>query len=172
MVEPYGYFARCNRAVNAQMIGVIEGAGDDLFNRPIEGYFSSVGEILTHCYRADLSWLSAFRNVREFSIYTDPVFERPPGWGERLFETLAEYKTRRSALDELILRFADELEPADLDKTGTRVNRRGETQRFTLGKAVIHMFNHQTHHRGQVSQILDELGIENDYSNMISVEIV
>ncbi|WP_414705227.1 hypothetical protein [Pseudobacteroides sp.] len=29
------------------------------------------------------------------------------------------------------------------------------------------MFNHQTHHRGQISQILDSLKIANDYSNMI-----
>jgi uncharacterized damage-inducible protein DinB len=29
------------------------------------------------------------------------------------------------------------------------------------------MFNHQTHHRGQVAQVLDEHGIENDVSNLI-----
>ncbi len=32
----------------------------------------------------------------------------------------------------------------------------------------LHLFNHQTHHRGQISVLLDQLGVENDYSNLIS----
>ena len=34
----------------------------------------------------------------------------------------------------------------------------------------MHMFNHQTHHRGQVSLVLDQFGIENYYSNMILID--
>ena len=33
--------------------------------------------------------------------------------------------------------------------------------------ALDHVFNHQTHHRGQVSQILDEMGVAHDFSNLI-----
>lgn len=28
------------------------------------------------------------------------------------------------------------------------------------------MFNHETHHRGQIAEILDQFGVANDYSNL------
>jgi uncharacterized damage-inducible protein DinB len=34
-------------------------------------------------------------------------------------------------------------------------------------QALLHVFNHQTHHRGQVAQVLDEHGMENDVPNII-----
>jgi len=58
----------------------------------------------------------------------------------------------------------------DLYKIGTRVNRLGEKKEHVFWKALMHMFNHQTHHRGQVSQILDQLKLENDFSNIILIE--
>jgi uncharacterized damage-inducible protein DinB len=29
------------------------------------------------------------------------------------------------------------------------------------------MFNHETHHRGQLAQVLDDRGVQNDFSNLI-----
>ena len=36
-------------------------------------------------------------------------------------------------------------------------------------KANKHRFNHQTHHRGALSQLLDEGKIENDFSNLLAI---
>jgi uncharacterized damage-inducible protein DinB len=32
---------------------------------------------------------------------------------------------------------------------------------------LLHMFNHQTHNRGQIALILDQMGVDNDYSGII-----
>jgi uncharacterized damage-inducible protein DinB len=76
-------------------------------------------------------------------------------------------KENRIKLDGIIVELTNEIETEDLYKTITRITRSGEKLEKIFWKVLIHMFNHQTHHRGQISQILDTLKIENDYSNMI-----
>jgi uncharacterized damage-inducible protein DinB len=36
-----------------------------------------------------------------------------------------------------------------------------------LGGLIMHLFNHQSHHRGMVSVYLDMLGKQNDFSNIL-----
>ncbi len=57
-----------------------------------------------------------------------------------------------------------------LTKTVSRRNGAGLLER-EAAFALVHFFNHQTHHRGQVSALLDGWKIENDYSNMIVLEL-
>ena len=49
------------------------------------------------------------------------------------------------------------------------VDPKGNKHRFIFGQVLMHLFNHQTHHRGALSQLLDELEIENDFSNLLSI---
>jgi uncharacterized damage-inducible protein DinB len=43
-------------------------------------------------------------------------------------------------------------------------NYKGEDTEKEMWKVLMQMFNHATHHRGQISGLLDMLGIDNDYS--------
>lgn len=169
MIEMLKYYARCNQAINAQMMRIIEAVGNDLFNCPVDGYYQSIGEILNHCYVGDMSWLNSFRTIRGYAIFRDPVFDCVPRLGEFPFSTWTEFKAARVKLDRVIVEWVDEIQMEDLMKVGRRMNRLGDEKEHLFWKALIHMFNHQTHHRGQVSQILDQLKIENDYSNMILI---
>ena len=67
----------------------------------------------------------------------------------------------------MIIRHVNALDEEDPQKTTTKTNRRGEKLDRALWRALVHVFNHQTHHRGQGSAVLDRMGIENNYSNMI-----
>jgi uncharacterized damage-inducible protein DinB len=33
---------------------------------------------------------------------------------------------------------------------------------------LLHLFNHQTHHRGQVAALLDQTGVANDYPGIVN----
>ena len=170
MLEMYRYYARCNQLVNLKMIEIIENLDFNAYEYKIYGYYKDIGEVLTHYYTGDMSWLSSFRTIKEYSIYKHPLFKRIPKFGERLFENVGEYKENRMKLDHIIIDLINEVEMEDLYKIGTRVNRLGEKKEHVFWKALMHMFNHQTHHRGQVSQILDQLKLENDFSNIILIE--
>ncbi len=66
----------------------------------------------------------------------------------------------RNSFDQIIRSWADHLEPSALDGDLTWVS--GATGReMTRPRAsvVVHIFNHQTHHRGQVHAMLTGFGI-------------
>lgn len=167
MLEMYKYYSRCNQAINAQMIKIIEEAAFNVYDYKVDGYYKSIGEILNHYYVADLIWLSSFKTISEYSIYRHPVFEKVPEYGEQLFDAIIELKESRFKLDGIFIELTDEIKTEDLDKAVTRITKSGEKLEKTFWKSLLHVFNHQTHHRGQISQILDQLKIPNDYSNMI-----
>jgi uncharacterized damage-inducible protein DinB len=85
--------------------------------------------------------------------------------------TLTSFKNDRVHLDQLLIQFSNELTASDLDKQLEYIGRDNKNHERSITKVLIHMFNHQTHHRGQVSQILDSKKIENDFSNMIRLDI-
>ncbi|WP_455383004.1 DinB family protein, partial [Salinispira pacifica] len=76
-------------------------------------------------------------------------------------------KDRRAALDQLLEKLAAELTDAHLSREFVYIDGRGNERRYILWQAMVHIFNHQTHHRGGIAQILDERGITNDYSNIV-----
>ena len=170
MIEFFKYSAKCNRQINSAMSDVILSSDKNPYDAQINGYYKSIGEILDHYYIADIIWLNTFRQVKESSIFQNPLFTNIPQWNDRLSGSIETFRQKRESLDQLIIDFINELSPEDLNKIISRKTRAGQVLERLLWKALMHMLNHDTHHRGQISQILDELGIANDYSNMIRVE--
>jgi uncharacterized damage-inducible protein DinB len=170
MIEIFKHYSKCNRLINEAMLKIIEGAKENVYDLKIDSYFKNIGEILDHAYKSDVTWLSSFRTVREFSIFKDPVFDDLPRYDVRKFDSLTALKEHRQRLDALFVALTDEIEEDDLTKIVSRTTRLGQKQEKVFWKALVHVFNHQTHHRGQISQVLDQLKIENDYSNMIRID--
>jgi len=64
----------------------------------------------------------------------------------------------RRETDELIRRWVEELDEDVLAKPMKYRNAKGEVREHALWLAVSHLFNHQTHHRGQLTTLLFQLG--------------
>jgi uncharacterized damage-inducible protein DinB len=90
-------------------------------------------------------------------------------WGELLFPTFAEYARERQVADDLLSQFAEEVTPEDFPQRLRYKNWQGVDQDREFGGLIMHVFNHQTHHRGMVSLYLDMLGKQNDFSNLIKL---
>jgi uncharacterized damage-inducible protein DinB len=126
---------------------------------------------LLYCFIADTIWLKAFKQIRDSNILKNPIIDKERKWGEKQFDDLDNFIENRKMLDKLIIDFVEELKDEDLGKSIVRIARNGDKTEKLFWKSIIHMFNHQTHHRGQISQILDEMKIRNDYSNMIRFDL-
>jgi uncharacterized damage-inducible protein DinB len=159
--------ARYNRHANTEMGRVLAGLSDEEWNRAFGGYYPSIRSLCAHVFQGDLAWLKRFATLRSFRYAQHPMLQRALTWGELLFPTLAEYAGDRQVLDDLLSQFAGEVSAEDLSRRLRYKNWQGVDQDRGVGGLVMHVFNHQTHHRGQVSLYLDMLGKQNDFSNII-----
>jgi uncharacterized damage-inducible protein DinB len=62
-------------------------------------------------------------------------------------------------LDAIIEALAAEVSDADLAQALAYRNARGECSKH-FGSLLLHLFNHQTHHRGQAGTLLTQAGVD------------
>ena len=117
-------------------------------------FFGSIAETLNHILWDHHVWLARQRGdtatAAEISA-RHPYTDAPRDW--------ADYKNQRHALDTEIRIWCDSLTDADVSKKVQWI--RGDTPVTTdFGFNLVHMFNHATHHRGQVHAMLTGAGID------------
>jgi uncharacterized damage-inducible protein DinB len=154
MITP-GYvraMAEYNRWQNENLYGAADGLSDAARRQPRGAFFGSIHATLNHLLWADQMWMSRF---------TDTPKPKVPGIPESvgMCEGWDELKRERAAFDQVILDWAARLDPAwlegDLVWFSGALGREVSRPRWLL---VTHLFNHQTHHRGQVHGMLTQAG--------------
>ncbi|HEY5284541.1 MAG TPA: DinB family protein [Polyangia bacterium] len=161
--------ARYNFHVNAEMRRVLGQLADGEWNRVLGGYYPSIRSICSHLFIVDFAWLRRFANLRPFTYAQHPILQGNPTWGGMLFPSFLDYDADRKALDECLTKFAEEVTAEDLPKRLRYKDFKGIDQEREVAKLILHMFNHQTHHRGMISLYLDLLGKENDFSALLAL---
>ncbi|MDR2194393.1 MAG: hypothetical protein LBP19_08010 [Treponema sp.] len=165
----YKYYSQCNKNINANMINILK-EHDGMYNKKIVGYYESINDILFHIFDVDLSWFNDLKGIIDSDIFEEELFEKFDETVKPVnpYTMIHEFEQDRIILDDLIIKFINELDIKDIYKKICYKNNKTKT----VWEILIHTFNHQTHHRGQISEILDEHTIENDFSNMIRYEIM
>jgi uncharacterized damage-inducible protein DinB len=166
----FAYLARYNRSANEQLIGYLVKLPASELAKSRGSFFGSIQGILDHSITGDINWL---RRFREFFASDEPLRRArlmPPGhaWTTYTFAAFDEYCRERAAVDAI---FEDWIALTDTSRFGEVLaysDSHGQPRRYFMRDALDHVFNHQTHHRGQVSQILDEMGIAHDFSNLFA----
>lgn len=153
MVEPtqFGLMARYNRWMNGNLYEVCAGIPDADRKRDLGAFFRSVHGTLNHILYADRAWMNRF---------TGSPFEAV-GLGVDLYADFDELRREREKTDLEILRWADGLDPEWLARP-LRFKSAVDDRKRSLPAWVLvtHMFNHQTHHRGQITTLVTQLGHE------------
>jgi len=143
--------ARYNRWQNENLYGVADALSDAERRRERGAFFGTIHGTLSHLLWADRIWMSRFAGTprpaggipESVSLYGD--------WGE--------LKRERAAFDGVIVDWADELNDdtvaGDLTWFSGAIKAEVSRPKWLL---LTHMFNHQTHHRGQVHCMLTQAG--------------
>lgn len=147
-------FARYNRWQNRSLYGAADNLGDAERKADRGAFFGSIHGTLSHLVFGDQIWMHRFTGNEAFRPIAKSISESVGAIAD--WDRL---KATRVDLDERIVGWADGLSPRDLEgdltwfsgATGKELTR----PRWTL---IAHMFNHQTHHRGQVHCLLTQLG--------------
>jgi len=162
-------FAEYNAKTNEKMNAHVAGLDEEQWTRDLDGFFSSVRSQCSHVYTGDFNWLKRFSKLRPFGYIGNEVFKDEKPFSALHVTTVEDYLAKRRDMDRHISAFVGELEPEDLTQALPYVDSSGTPYTRNFGGLILHMFNHQTHHRGMISLFLEQLGIDNDYSNLYDV---
>jgi uncharacterized damage-inducible protein DinB len=142
-----GYNAWCNERI----YDVAAQLSDADYRADRGAFFKSMHGTLNHLLVADRIWLKRFSGKGEAPNRLDAI----------LFENLSELRAARQKEDERIVAYVDSLTEADL---AGRIRYRTITNPIEieqpLAPALVHFFNHQTHHRGQAHCLLTGFGLD------------
>lgn len=149
-----GYNAWCN----ARIYDAAARLPDADYRADRGAFFKSVHGTLNHILVADRIWLKRFTGQGEAPDRLDAI----------LFENLPELRAARETEDSRIVSYIDSLSETEL---AGRIRYRTITNpadvEQPLAPALIHFFNHQTHHRGQVHGLLTGFGLEGPSLDLI-----
>ena len=148
-VDQYRTYARYNAWMNARLYDVASRLSDEERKRDLGAFFHSVHGTLNHILLADRIWFGRFigRPIQVQSLR------------QELFADFNELRAERTLTDQDIEGWTQGLTDAQLAgkvKFTTIVN--PATRVYDLWVCVTHFFNHQTHHRGQVTALLSQCG--------------
>ena len=154
--------ARYNQWMNSRLYA--QAADLDEAERQADrgAFFGSILATLVHILAADTHWMKRFAAAMPGLASLDYVRAVPPPELVRgiVFPDFAVLRADREALDAAIVAFADEATDDLYARPLSYTNSAGESHTKTAGLVLRHVFNHQTHHRGQVTTLFSQLGID------------
>lgn len=157
-VEQARDMAAYNQWMNERLYAVCADL-TDIERRQDRGvFFKSIHGTLNHLLLADKIWLGRF--------FGEPF--HVDGLDQELHHDFNELRQAREETDEEILQWATELTDEDLAGTlhyTSIVN--PASRKYEMWLAVAHFFNHQIHHRGQLTAMVSQCGKDYGVTDLI-----
>ena len=124
-------------------------------------FFGSVLGTLNHILVGDILWRKRFATDPASLDALRPVAElqAPTRLDQTLHDDLGCLAEQRIWLDRLIINWIAGLSDKDLGGLLSYRNTKGVPANKRYSSLILHFFNHQTHHRGQVSALLSQAGV-------------
>jgi uncharacterized damage-inducible protein DinB len=148
MRDPFLTMALNNAWANATLYGAISGLSEAAFAAPRPGFFPSLKATLNHIYEVDLYYVDAL----EAGGLGRSVYDRDE------IGSVAELAKAQAEVDMRLARFCQGLTPQMLDEDRVTDRRDGRVTE-KVGALLLHLLQHQIHHRGQAHTMVHDAGI-------------
>jgi len=155
-------FSEYNQLMNQRIIKASSEMSESVLKEDRGAFFDSVIGTLNHIMVGDILWLKRFSSHPDnyHSLQSMHEIVMPSGLKQILFSDLKSFALQRYRLDATLINWCEELDEADLDKPLEYTNYKGEKHKKNLGALISHLFLHQVHHRGQITTLLSQQGID------------
>ena len=143
--------ARYGRWMNERMYAAVKSMSNVERTRDRGAFFGSIHRTLSHLVWADSIWLARFTGAS----YAERAY------GADLFDDFEALAAAREIADTAMLAWAGQLEPPWLaSPLEYRSASDGRLRRLPAWIAAAHLFNHATHHRGQLTTLMKQAGVD------------
>lgn len=147
-----------NRWMNEKLYAICATLSDQERKQDRKAFFRSIHGTLNHLLLTDRGWLGRFTGHPWQFRSLD----------QELYGDFEELRRERAETDAAIEAFCRALDDEQLGADFTYTTYAGKTFTHALAPALVHFFNHQTHHRGQLTTLLSQLGIDPGVTDAIA----
>src|SRR6476660_6322702 len=148
LVQTHRAFAYNNAWANHRLLGACADLTQGEFEAERTGFFPSLQATLNHIYVIDLFYVDALEGG----------WLGPTAWENPIpLPALAELSGAQASMDKRLIGVCNALTPALLSGE-VRINRGSRVQVERRDRLLMHLFQHQIHHRGQAHAMLSGTG--------------
>lgn len=152
----YETMAEYNHWMNQKLYAICANIPDQKRKENLGAFFQSIHGTLNHLLFGDRVWMGRF---------TEKPF--PGKIGQELYADFTELRQQREVTDQQILEWSKSLSPEWLSQSLQYTSGvDGKTRILPTWVLVTHMFNHETHHRGQLTTLLNQLGYDSGITDL------
>ena len=144
MRDHFVELARYNRWANARLYEAAFKIEDSDYRRDVGAFFKSLHGTLNHILLTDRLWLKRLTGEGEHPERLDAM----------LYDSRTELAAARADEDDRICDIVTSRDESEFSETVSYKTTSGRDFEQQLSDILTHLFNHQTHHRGQAHTIL------------------
>jgi len=148
--------ARYNHWMNEKLYSVASNLSDEARKQDQGAFFKSIHGTFNHLLVADRIWLARFMGESTPEGFIGPGIR---SLDEVLYPDFEQLRAERTITDEKLSDWVSQVTVERLHAPLVFL-RRGQRQELPLWWAVAHLFNHQTHHRGQITTLFTQQGVD------------
>jgi len=142
--------AEYNQWMNEKLYAICAEIPEEKRKENLGAFFKSIHGTLEHILHGDRAWMGRFTG-QSFAVKL----------GQELYANFDELRKERELMDRQIIEWSKTLSPKWLAQPFEYTsNVDGKTRVLPTWVLVTHMFNHQIHHRGQLTTLLSQLGYD------------
>ena len=146
LIQHFQLLANYNTLANRRLYQTCSQLSDSELKQTRPAFFKSIHGTLNHIMLGDRIWLTRFAGKQIPSTGLDAI----------LYEDFNELWQARVAADQQIETFTAGLTPEFLGNNIQYVNNAGRVCTDPANVLIAHLFNHQTHHRGQIHDMITQ----------------
>ena len=142
--------ANFNTWANKKIISSCKKLDDTEYKKDRKAFFSSIHGTLNHLLVVDGAYISRIEGKNHDLKSLDQI----------LYENLFQLEEARIKEDKRLVDLVNNLSKESINKEITYKGFETGNQTYTINLVLITLFNHQTHHRGQIHNMLSQAGVK------------
>jgi len=161
--------ARYNQWMNQKLLAKTQLLSDVQITEERGAFFGSILGTFNHLYAGDVVWLRRVATHPLCQQALTPIHDlpSPKDMTSLVFNDLRSLAKARESLDQLILDFAATWTDKLLNAPLQYRNMAGEAKEQPINMVLHQLTNHQTHHRGQITTLLFQAGIDPGVTDLL-----
>jgi uncharacterized damage-inducible protein DinB len=162
MLEQFQLLSRYNQWMNEKICNTSAQLSTAELAADRGAFFGSILGTLNHVMVAGILWLKRFADhpSHHTALNFIRTTDKPEALAQMLFSDFSTLTKKRKHLDATIVAWCNQLKTIDLNQPLGYHNMKGEHAVKPFASLILHFFNHQTHHRGQVTALLSQQGLD------------